>query len=308
MPRRNRGIIGTGEGIRKSFRHTTPRRTNPRIEVQLRARPRRNSSSSESEALQGGGLLAKDRDNPDKTLIPEVDPFFTPRSSPEVDTTVEIPGARPRAVPVEERPGQCRGFRICRIIRYTNKSGLLRASPGGFASNPEFQWAYGDFVLNLSKKTAMICNVRNYAGQEGILPRRMLQEIYLPWRIPTNIELVHEDGIPFPLRWVNRDLNQAEGHGTSFVNNEAVMLTLKPRDAMPSFENNRFHRLVDYEENSGTIHRYFLDRRHDRPWGLLVKRTAFERRYRNLAVPKWDQVDVLRPTDEEDAEPHYEVR
>ncbi|KAE8450814.1 hypothetical protein EG329_005727 [Mollisiaceae sp. DMI_Dod_QoI] len=85
-------------------------------------------------------------------------------------------------------------FNIARLIEYTDKSGAKAKCP--IRMNPRYFYsAYGDFLLVLSwVKTVDRVQVRNYWGQERYVPRRMLQDIYLPWGIPTRIRM-DEDGV-----------------------------------------------------------------------------------------------------------------
>lgn len=195
-------------------------------------------------------------------------------SPPPPTTPNRLSNLRRRAQgPIEARPGRCRGFHISRIIEHTDKSGNF-VDPPRYArlNNPNFDYSVGDFVLNLSAKKSNRCRVRNYAGQQGNMPRRMLQDVFQPWCIPTNILLDDDNGVPFPLRFLTRDRTERQGDGTAFVEDEAVMVA---RDS----QNERYSEVLDFEREPGTVRKTHLCEDYDVPWDLLVDQDALEARF-----------------------------
>jgi hypothetical protein len=142
--------------------------------------------------------------------------------------------------------------------------------------------AYGDFLLELSNtKIVDRVQVRNYWGQERFVPRRMLQDIYLPWGFPTKIPMA-DDGVGLPLAFLQEPVPARFGGGVDFDDDEAVMVK---RESDPTI-------IVDYERRAGELQRRapkvkslvvkdsedeeeeeeeeLLIRPHQYPWGIRV--------------------------------------
>ncbi|KAF8854537.1 hypothetical protein BDZ45DRAFT_747448 [Acephala macrosclerotiorum] len=180
----------------------------------------------------------------------------------EEEEVIDVP--RPKVGIEIDPPGagigrKANSFNIKRLIPYTDKAGNDTRCPIILGA-PYFMSAYGDFLLELgATKTVDRVQVRNYWGQERFVPRRMLQDIYLPWGFPTKILMDDVD----------------------FDDDEAVMIK---REANPTI-------IVDYERRAGELQRRapkiktlvvkdsegedeeeeeLLIRPHEYPWGIRV--------------------------------------
>jgi hypothetical protein len=104
------------------------------------------------------------------------------------------------------------------------------------------------------------------------MPRRMLQDVFQPWCIPTNILLDDDNGVPFPLRFLTRDRTKRQGDGTVFVQDEAVMVA---RDS----QNEMYSEVLDFEREPGTVRKTHLREDYDVPWDLLVDKDSLDTRF-----------------------------
>lgn len=202
------------------------------------------------------------------------------------DDGLAPPFAR-NAAPLRRRVNAPQGFRIARVIQNSDKAGTLIDAPGHIFLDPNdpdddgsFVIALGDFVLVLSGPYVLNVKVRNYQGQEGRIPRRMLQDCYNPWHIPRNIRLVRQqDGVEFPLHFVQNALSLADGDGTAFEDGEAIML-------VRNSPNQTMSEVYDFERKPGTIADDNLAMTHPVPWNIYVDEQQWEDRYAMAMVRK----------------------
>ncbi|KAH7333418.1 hypothetical protein BKA65DRAFT_44490 [Rhexocercosporidium sp. MPI-PUGE-AT-0058] len=153
--------------------------------------------------------------------VTSADPIFKEDIDDELDYDAEQPTTGiERAV---QKRGSPRAFVIVRLIENTDKTGNNIKSAIRLGKH-YFDADFGDFLLDISGPRTDTAQVRNYAGQERYIPRRMLQNIYQPWDIPAKTKVM-DDGVPLPLMFLKEDMTPEEAGGSvAFENEEPVMV------------------------------------------------------------------------------------
>jgi hypothetical protein len=232
------------------------------------------------------------------------------------------PGSRPQASQKITAARSARGtpnFRIARLIRNFDKVGIER-DPEIDPQDPEFTVNFGDYLLHLGHDpAAWISSFRNMAGQEGLVPVRMIQEIHLPWGLPENIQIT-DDGVGIPIEFATDDLRNAApmDHGGILQNKallvsdgdanvavnplvldlQAELIASGDIDANESFRN-----VLNVERSFRTIHETYLDKRYDYPWNLRISADWLAQRLQIIrgeeAEPEEAQADDAAIVDED---------
>ncbi|KAG4434764.1 hypothetical protein IFR05_009755 [Cadophora sp. M221] len=200
----------------------------------------------------------------------------------DVDEESEYDSEQPRTG--IERAVQKRGtpktFAIVRLIENTDKTGNSIESSVRLRKH-YFDVDFGDFLLDLSGPRTENAQVRNYAGQERYIPRRMLQNVYQPWDIPAKTKIT-DDGVPIPLAFVKQDISAQNGGGTvAFESEEPVMIM----DELDGSDDQQVI-VTDWERKAGSLNLEQLDQNYDVPWGVLIDKDALKAAWGKKAAPK----------------------
>jgi hypothetical protein len=202
-----------------------------------------------------------------------------------------------KAAKAAAAPKQPDEFRIARLIRYMDASrGILPAIgdwPFEFrVGDPDFRTNYGCFLLYVTYIPGQTeQRMRNYTGQEGYVPTRMLQYIDMPWGLPLTLEL-DEDGDPSKINRLDNILSYVEPDGNSFESNTVVHLYETAAGGEQHF--------VDFEGYLGEVEIENVtpvDER-NRPWDVLVDADSFiaaiEAREANVDFLENALADIVR--------------
>ncbi|XMA14754.1 hypothetical protein WAI453_007545 [Rhynchosporium graminicola] len=225
------------------------------------------ASSSPAERKQIAALISQ--------LKPQAD--ILGEAEPEQDRAQRPTRGLERPV---QKAGNPKTFKIVRLIENTDKTGNNIPSAIRLRTH-YFDVDFGDFLLDLSGPRAEIAQVRNYAGQERYVPRRMLQDKYQPWDIPATTKVV-ENGVPLPLMFVREEISADETEGmVPFEEEEPVMV-------MDELSGDALQRVTatDYERKAGSFTLAHLERKFERPWNILVDKEALKAAWAKKAAPK----------------------
>ncbi|KAH6716284.1 hypothetical protein BKA61DRAFT_341109 [Leptodontidium sp. MPI-SDFR-AT-0119] len=179
-----------------------------------------------------------------------------------------------------QKRGNPKAFVIVRLIENTDKTGNSIESSIRLRKH-YFDVDFGDFLLDLSGARTDNAQVRNYAGQERYIPRRMLQNVYQPWDIPAKTKIT-DDGVPIPLAFVRQDMAAEDVGGTvDFETEEPVMIM----DKLDGSDDQQVT-VTDWERKAGSLNLKQLDRNFDVPWGILIDEDALRAAWGKKAAPK----------------------
>ena len=173
----------------------------------------------------------------------------------------------PRRARARAAPPQPEEFRIARLIRYMDASRGSLPTVGDWqfefrVNDPDFRTNYGCFLLYVNYIPGQAeQRMRNYTGQEGYVPTRMLQYIDMPWGLPSNLEL-DDDGEPLNIVRLDNVLSDVEPDGNSFESNAVVHLYETSAGGEQSF--------IDFEGDLGVVQIEDVTPVHHRPWDALV--------------------------------------
>ena len=232
-----------------------------------------------------------------RPALPSPPPPPSPSSAPdrpspekETDTEYEDPDAEQPITGIErpvKKPGNPKTFTIVRLIENTDKRGnnikcAIRLRKHYFDTD------FGDFLLDMSGPRTETAQVRNYAGQERYIPRRMLQSVYQPWDIPSKTKLTY-CGVPLPLAFLNRDMTAEEAAGNvGFEEEEPVMIM----DLLHGSDDQEVQ-VTDWERKAGKLSLKYLNRQYERPWGILIDRDTLLTAWSKAAAPKLPKMKVF---------------
>ncbi|KAH7381757.1 hypothetical protein BKA64DRAFT_212667 [Cadophora sp. MPI-SDFR-AT-0126] len=190
-----------------------------------------------------------------------------------------------------ERPVQKTGnpktVVIVRLIENTDKRGNNIKSAIRLRKH-YFNTDFGDFLLDLSGPRTDIAQVRNYAGQERYIPRRMLQNVYQPWDIPAKTKVV-DGGIPLPLAFLNLDVTAEEAAGSVDFEDEEPVMIMSVLDG----SNDQEVQVTDWERKAGRLSLKQLSRQYEKPWGILIDRDALVNAWSKAAAPRLPKLKAM---------------
>lgn len=173
-------------------------------------------------------------------------------------------------------------FRIARLIRNADKAGGERASEVAL-QDPNFTVNFGDYLLHLDNNPGAIqSQFRNMAGQEGIVPHRMIQDVDLPWGLPTTIPIV-TDGVGIPIAFATEVVRRFTPAGVVNVAQNEAFLVDYITTAVPDQGVNAirvFRNVINAERLSVTIRDRALNRRCEYPWSLRISAEWIAQRLR----------------------------
>jgi len=160
-------------------------------------------------------------------------------------------------------------FRIFRLIRNTDKAGQERQPPFDI-SHPRFTVNYGDYLLRLDNEhLALTGQFRNMAGQEGGVPIRMTQKMFMPWGLPGHIPLV-EDGEGLPIVFSKSPARDAAGN-LGISHNEALFGGfIDPNREEDKAEQDPKVVVMDVDRRTIKVRNSLLETRYKYPWNLRV--------------------------------------
>ena len=208
----------------------------------------------------------------------------------DTDTEHEDPDAEQPTAGIErpvQKPGTPKNFTIVRLIENTDKRGNNIKSAIRLRKH-YFDADFGDFLLDMSGPRTETAQVRNYAGQERYIPRRMLQAVYQPWDIPSKTKLT-DSGVPLPLAFLNRDVTADEAAGNvDFGEEEPVMIM----DLLDGSDDQEVQ-VTDWERKAGRLSLKNLNRQYERPWGILVDSDTLATAWSKAAAPKLPKMKVI---------------
>lgn len=235
----------------------------------------------------------------DKTALPQKNP--PPKNMPEEEIpsiaspsyTLKpgINGIGPARNPSE--------LYIARLIRGMNAgSGAIGLEDGLNIDDPDFNVSYGDYLLyvDFQPQPGAYCLMRNYAGQEAMVPTMMLQQISSPWALRSDV--LKADGTPLDMAFLEMDSHDDEAVDAidkkTWQDLECVHVSKNGKMYKSFLLSNEVDELVivDVERNFATLQkndldyiapRFILYRPFKRPWNILVDETkilASDLRYR----------------------------
>ncbi|PVH70260.1 hypothetical protein DL98DRAFT_597956 [Cadophora sp. DSE1049] len=214
---------------------------------------------------------------------PSIPEQTTPENDKDTDTEYNDADAEQPTTGIErpvQKPGNPKTFTIVRLIENTDKRGNSIKSAIRLRKH-YFDTDFGDFLLDMSGPRTDTAQVRNYAGQERYIPRRMLQNVYQPWDIPSKPKIT-DSGIPLPLAFLNRGVTAEEAAGNVEFEEEEPVMIMNILDGSHDQE----VQVTDWERKAGRISLKQLSRQYERPWGILIDRDALITAWSKAAAPK----------------------
>ncbi|KAE9367666.1 hypothetical protein N431DRAFT_486718, partial [Stipitochalara longipes BDJ] len=191
-------------------------------------------------------------------------------------------------------------FRISRLIRNADKAGQERRSEIDLRDS-NFTVDYGDYLLRLDNDALALQGwFRNMAGQEGIVPIRMTQRVFMPWALPSRIPEV-ENGAGLPIVFTTRVARNA-AEGWNVVRNEALYdggaytEEIEEKDLAgleaELIEDEGFkHEVMDVDRRTMDIRQGSLVRRYQYPWNLRVPAKELDDTVREATVHANEDAD-----------------
>jgi hypothetical protein len=177
-------------------------------------------------------------------------------------------------------------------------SGAIEVEDTLDIDNPDFDVSYGDYLLHVDfqPRPGAYCLMRNYVGQEAMVPTTMLQQISSPWALRSGI--LKADGTPLDMAFLAMESNDDPivdpGDRKTWQDMECVRVTNNGKQYKSFLLSTNADELViiDVERNFATLRkndldyiapRFILDRPFKRPWNILVDESKIlptEMRYR----------------------------
>jgi hypothetical protein len=219
-----------------------------------------------------GGSNASEREQRDQSRYP------TPP-----DSARKQPQYRPESSQSRRQtPHGPPNFRIARLIRNSDGAGGERASEVEL-QDPNFTVNFGDYLLHLDNDLhAFQPRFRNMAGQEGTVPRRMTQDIPLPWGLPTTIPVV-ADGIGIPIAFATEVMRRQAPQGVvNVARHEAFLVDYDHLGVLDQGAKQTviFRNVISVGRSCVTIRQRALYQQYQYPWELKIDAEWLARRSR----------------------------